>query len=436
MKNFRLLTTRIKKLTNSKFLRNVAIVATGTAGAQAITMVFSPIITRLYGPEAFGLLGTFNATLAIVTPIAALTYPIAIVLPKNDEDAISLAKLSSLLAVVITCIMVLVILIFGEKISVLFSLQKITSLLLLIPLGMLFSAFHQIFEQWLIRKKKYQIKAKTAILQSLTLGSAKTGFGWFHPVGTTLVILATFGHALHALMLWIGMKKNSYTFSWKFKDKKSEKKHAENLHNMLSLAKKHRDFPFFRAPQVTINALSQSLPVLMLASFFGPASVGFYSLGKTVMGLPTNLIGKSVSDVFYPRITEAAHNNEDIFKLVLKATMTLGIVGFIPFTIVMLFGPWLFSFVFGIEWVTAGEYARWMALWIYFMFMNNPSVKTLPVLNAQGFHLIFTFFTIVIRLSALSIGYFIYKDDIIAVMLYGIAGAMINIILITIVLIL
>jgi len=87
-----------KRLLSSRFAKNVALVATGTAGAQAITMAFSPAITRLYGPEAFGLLGTFTATLAIVTPIAALTYPIAIVLPKKDDDARGIAKLSVLLA--------------------------------------------------------------------------------------------------------------------------------------------------------------------------------------------------------------------------------------------------------------------------------------------------------------------------------------------------
>jgi hypothetical protein len=43
----------ISRTYKSKFVRNVAVVASGTAGAQAITMAFSPIITRLYGPEAF-----------------------------------------------------------------------------------------------------------------------------------------------------------------------------------------------------------------------------------------------------------------------------------------------------------------------------------------------------------------------------------------------
>src|SRR5690625_1999128 len=92
----------IKRLLNNSFARNVALVATVTAGAQAITMAFSPIITRLYAPEACGLLGTFTATLAILTPIAALTYPIDVVLPKKDDDARSIAKLSLLLALTIS----------------------------------------------------------------------------------------------------------------------------------------------------------------------------------------------------------------------------------------------------------------------------------------------------------------------------------------------
>ena len=61
----------------SKFFRNVILVASGTVGARAITMAFSSIITKLYGPEAFGLLGAFVAVLAIVMPIAALSYPVA-----------------------------------------------------------------------------------------------------------------------------------------------------------------------------------------------------------------------------------------------------------------------------------------------------------------------------------------------------------------------
>ncbi|WP_291346906.1 NAD-dependent epimerase/dehydratase family protein [Desulfobacula sp.] len=72
--------------------------AGGTAGAQAIAMVFSPVVTRLYGPEIYGLLGTFLAITSMISPVVALSYPIAIVLPKEDSDAKGIVRLSIYIA--------------------------------------------------------------------------------------------------------------------------------------------------------------------------------------------------------------------------------------------------------------------------------------------------------------------------------------------------
>ncbi|WP_218149995.1 lipopolysaccharide biosynthesis protein [Halopseudomonas formosensis] len=416
--------TRIKQLGQSKFVRNVAIVATGTAGAQAITMAFAPVITRLYGPEAFGLLGTFMAILGVLTPIAALTYPIAIVLPKSDTDAKKLAKLSALVALIVTSIAAAVLLTAGDWIADALSLGAVAGFLLLIPLAMLFAAFQQIFTQWLIRKKQFRITAKVAVLQAFIMNSAKAGAGWFHPVGAVLIVIAVGGQALHALLLWAGTRSKEAALP----------DNDESAGTLRELANRHKDFPLYRAPQVALNALSQSLPILMLASFFGPAAAGFYTLGRTVMGVPSTLIGGAVGDVFYPRIAEAANNKEKLFNLVLKATGALAAVGFVPFFVVIATGPWLFSFVFGAEWVDAGEYARWIALWMYFMFMNSPSNKTIPVLKIQGFYLFFTVFTILIRLVGLGVGYFVFSSDLVAIAIFGVSGAVINVVIIAIVL--
>lgn len=419
---------KIKNLSQSKFIRSVILVATGTAGAQALTMAFAPIITRMYGPEAFGLLGTFMATLGIVTPIAALAYPIAIVLPKSDDDAKALAKLSFRIALFIALVLSVILLFAGEQIAALLGMQAIAAFMLLIPLAMFFSALQQIMQQWLIRKKQFKVTARIAVSQSLILNSSKVGIGWFWPIGSVLIILATLGSALYAVQLWFGAKK------WADKDGRIDKP-GESKVDLKALAYKHRDFPYYRAPQVFINALSQSLPVLMLASFFGPAEAGFYAIGRTVMGMPSALIGNAVGDVFYPRINEAAQNKENLFRLLLKATLLLGLVGLIPFGLVIVFGPWLFSFVFGPEWTIAGEYARWLSLWMFFMFMNSPSNKAIPVLGIQRFYLFFSTGTIAIRLIALSIGFLFFSSDIVAIALFGISGALINIVLIFIVLI-
>ena len=149
----------INRTWKSRFVRNVAVVASGTAGAQAITIAFAPIITRLYGPEAFGILGTFMAIVAVITPIAALSYPIAIVLPKEDSDAKGIARLSAYIALGVAALTALVLLIAGDHIVNLLQVQEISSYIWLLPLVILFAAWLQINEQWVIRKKLFGLKA-------------------------------------------------------------------------------------------------------------------------------------------------------------------------------------------------------------------------------------------------------------------------------------
>lgn len=412
----------VRAIFQRRFVRNVIVVAMGTAGAQAIGMAFAPIITRIYGPEAFGLAGSFAAILSIVTPAAALTYPIAIVLPKSDHDALGLAKLSAVIAILLAVICALVFLGFGDSIAGFLGLKDIAHLLLLIPLAMLFSAYMQIMQQWLIRKKQFKITARAAVIQALALNSAKAGTGWFYPAGAVLILLTTFGHALHGLILWAGIRRAESA--------KPDTAPVDSPAKIFDLAKNHRDFPLFRAPQVIINAFSQSLPILLLASFFGPSAAGFYTLGRTVMGIPSSLIGKSVGDVLYPRITEAIHNKENIHRLLSKATWLLAGVGLLPFALVVIFGPWLFMFVFGDEWVIAGEYARWLAVWLYFSFLKRPSVVALVTLGLQDFFLVYEIASVAPRVAALYVGFSVFNDDVLAVIYFSLTGMVLDIFLV------
>lgn len=413
-------------LSRKKFVRNVFTVASGTAAAQVITMLFAPIITRLYGPESFGVLGVFTSIVSIVTPIAALTYPIAIVLPKEDSDAKNLIKLSLWIALVLSSIAALILLFFGGIVVNILQIQVLTPYLMLIPLVMLFASGLQIMQQWLIRKKQFYVRARVALIQALAVNSSKSFFGIFYPVATTLIIIATLGHAIHTLMLILG--------AWFVMNKTSQEDDENRINDhkpLRSIAKKYEDFPKYRAPEVLINGISQSLPVLILTAFFGPASAGFYAIGKKVLKLPTELIGNAIGDVFYPHISTAANNQEKISKIVKKATLTLTLVGVVPFGIMFVFGPVVFQFVFGSDWVVAGEYARWMALWSFFAFINKPSVKTLPVLSEQKFHLHISIISIVARLGGLLMGAYLLQNDLAAVVLYSLAGAIVNIVLIS-----
>ena len=400
----------IKTMFSGTFIRNVILVATGTASAQIITTLFSPIITRLYGPEAYGIMGTFNSIVFIIAPVVALTYPIALVLPKNDTEANGLARISLYITIVITLAISVIIVFFSETLSRIFNIEEIEPFLLLLPLAIFLSGFMQIIEQWLIRTKQFHISAKSTLLHSMIIQGGKVGIGLIQPTAGVLVFLSAITNGVKALLM--------YTLSIK-----SERKlnfYLNKNTNLFSLAKKYKDFPIYRAPETLLNTISTNLPTLMLTTFFGPASAGFYNLGKSVLGIPTQLIGKSVADVFYQRVSEAANNNEMLTPLIKKATFLLAIVGIFPFGIVIFFGPVLFSFVFGDEWEMSGHYARWIALWSFFVLLNRPSVQTLPVLSAQNLLLIYTIISLVIRILALIIGYKLSQDQLIPIILFGI----------------
>lgn len=47
----------------------------------------------------------------------------------------------------------------------------------------------------------------------------------------------------------------------------------------------------------------------------------------------------------------------------------MGILGIVPFADIVIFGPVLSEFVFGVEWSKAGEYAQWLAICLFFLLL-------------------------------------------------------------------
>jgi O-antigen/teichoic acid export membrane protein len=363
-------------------------------------------------------MGTFMAIISVMAPVAALSYPVAIVLPKSNNDAKGLIKLSLLITVIISLLVFILLLLFKHQIVSIFQLEEISVYLYLIPIVLALAGLLQVIEQWLVRTKQFSVSAKATLLQSIIVNSGKLGIGFFHPAAAVLILFTSLRQGVKSFLLLLLTKNiNKGLLKAIPKEKVTIKK----------LAKKYRDFPIFRTPEILLNAISGNLPILLLTSFFGPVSAGFYVIGRSVLNIPSQLIGKSVGDVFYPRITEASNNNENLAQLIKKATLSLATVGAIPYGIVIMFGPWLFGFVFGEEWVTAGEYARWISLMSYFMFINRPSVVSLPVLSAQRFHLIYTIFVLITRILVLLVGFYVFKSDLVAVALFGVSGAVLNI---------
>jgi glycosyltransferase involved in cell wall biosynthesis len=86
-------------------LRQVAALASGAAGGQALVMLAAPLLTRLYPAAAFGAFGLFSGVVATIGAVATLKYEQAILLEPTEAraaDALRLCLLLSIAAALLT----------------------------------------------------------------------------------------------------------------------------------------------------------------------------------------------------------------------------------------------------------------------------------------------------------------------------------------------
>lgn len=399
-----------KLISNNKFLKSVAIIASGTALAQIINLAAIPLITRLYGPEAYGMMGSFMSIVNVLIPLSALSYPIAVVLPRKDSVSNIIVRLSLILGI-------------ATSVTVLIGMILYTLLrhdigmpiwyIAVIPLTMLVLPLQQCGQQWLIRKKQYSAIAKVSVIQSVVLNALKIiiGLPW-HGV-KTLVIITALGYWLQALQFFYNAKKNGLVI-------------VKNnfFRSLTKVSRAYADFPAYRTPQVLVNALSQSLPIFVIGFYFGATQVGYFSLAQTILGAPVTLLTGALSNVLFPKITQKVNNRELISPLIKKSFLGLIALSTSIYITVILFGPQLFSFVFGHEWEVGGAYGRWMALYCIFWLSARPAIDAIPSLKIQRQFLIYEVCSLLLRFTGLIAGIMIYNDSIFAMILYSIINAL------------
>ncbi len=404
-------------LRNNRFVKDVTIIAGGTAIAQIITMVFSPIITRLYGPEAFGILGVFTAVAAMIIPLSNLVYSDAIVIPATDREAKALVKLSFLITISIFWAVMLIMIFFNKPIAHVMGFDAAAVYLLLVPIFVLIDSSGQILRMWLIRKKQFKQISRIGIFQAAATGGSKSAFGIFYASAPLLIAFNIMGYLFRLILMWFASVPTLTN------GKINIKKHFHQFSDVKNAAYNYRDFPLYSMPQNFIFSFTQNLPTLMLAAYFGPASAGFFALANRVLTLPFTLISRSLGTAYLPRLAEAANRGEKLQPQIIKATVSLILLGLLPFGTVIAFGPSLFNLVFGLQWVVAGEYARWLSIWLYFQFINVPCIKAIPVLGLQSYKLAYEILSAAVCAALLAIGALYLKSDLWAIALFSLGNA-------------
>jgi len=401
------------KKRNTTFKSNVIRLVSGTGLAQIIGLAAAPILTRLYGPEAFGIAALFAAITGVLVVLACLRYELSIVLPKEDEEAANLLALSLAISVLVAALTVPVIWLAGDLVLDWINASELHSYLWLIPLVVFISGAYTAFNYWSTRTKHFTRLSICRVTSQITTtgGSLDLGFSG-HATGGSLIIAGIAGQVLAtAVLAWLILKDNG----------KFLLQHV-SWHGMRAGLRRHRKFPIYSSWGALINAASWQLPVLMLGAFFSPAIVGLYSLGFRLIQMPMSLVGEAISQVLFQRMSEEKSSKE-IQRLVAGIFRRLLLVGLLPSMVLMVIGADLFAFVFGENWREAGVYVQILAPWAVIWFISSPLSTIYVVQEKQKNELFMHGLIFVVRIVAIAIGGF-YGDARLAIALFSLGGVL------------
>ena len=367
-------------IVKSSGVRNFAKLLSANVVAQVIGLVVYPILTRIYAPEDFGLLNLFLSIGNVLIVLSIVDYYYAIVLPKQEKDAVALTHVS-LLLLLLTTALVAVSVLFSGQISMWFKSPKLSSYYWLMPFYVLIVGAWNVLNYWYIRKKSFGRISGYQISQSMLSAGGKIGVGYagvlqggmiYASVVAPLLSLLTsitlsFRHTLRPLLAW----------SWS---------------DIRSQASCYRNFPLFVLPRSFINVLAGQLPILLLTPFFGAQQVGLLSMALLLGYTPIGTITRALYQVLYQHTTERVHNSKkigDIFWRFVGYSSCVIIPVFIVIAIVL---PDLSLWLLGEEWRMVGEYIRWMLPWLYFSLLTGSTCYLSDVFMQQKKGLLFEIF--------------------------------------------
>ncbi len=376
------------------FGKDVLKLASGASVAQAFNFLITPILTRLFPPESFGVASEFVAIATILGIVATLRYELAIMLPQKEEEAANVLAMT-LGVVAVTSLSVAVgFLLIGNKVLKLAHLEELIPYWPLFPLVMALAGALQAFSYWHSRHQRFGDLAIMRMLRAIGRNSVALGAGLLQITSATGLILGTLGgYLLGDLFLLIKM----------FRLDATQTLRALKTPHILKSLKRYRKFPLYSSWGGILNSLSWQVPVLLLGAYFSAEVVGFYGLSRTLLQVPTQLVGMAISEVFYQRAASISPEElGDLFQSLFARLVRFGVF---PILLLAFALHDLAGFFLGPKWNEVGEYAQILSFSIAASFFAAPSGRIFSVLERQEATLIINALFLVGRTGAIWLGH-------------------------------
>lgn len=323
-------------------IRDIFTVLRGSVVAQAIGFLLLPVISRLFGPEAFGHFTVYQSAILILGVVVCGRYDFAIISAEDAGEARKLASLSLLLAVAVAVVLAFLVAIL-EAADLARRIIDLPFSLFVLPFAALAAASALVSTALLTRLGQFPASARSRMIQALVTAGLPAGLGWFSAAAIVLVMGDIAGKAMAAF----------YGLGRKFR---------LDRHGLGKVARKYRSYPTYSVLGGLLNNGGTAITPIMMYSTYSAGVSGQFALVDRAISLPLGVVVIAVSQVFAAHFGAALREQplaarEQLTKIVRNLTL----LGLAPMAIGIFTAPLLFDLVFGEQWARAGHFAQLLA---------------------------------------------------------------------------
>ena len=361
---------------SSPFLRHVLTLVTGTAVAQGVTFLMKIVLARVYTPHDMGLLGTYISVASILVAVAALRYDMAIMLPKRETEALSVARLGMVCLTVVSLLATaasfplngVIARQWGHEVALWMPLVGLTTFLM---------SGVELFKYWFNRNSDYRTIAVNQAEQQIGLTGGQFILGVAGLGGMPGLVL---GHTAGQLFAFANLGRQARVL-WR--------RLPEDAPSLRWAARRYRRMPLLNGPNALGDALRTN-GIALLISGYSVASLGQFQMAWGVLDAPLILINGAVARVFFQKLSTIEPGQmRPLVRVTIRRAVLIGIL---PFALIYALSPWFFPLLFGAQWAESGSFARALTPWLFMMLITSPISNLFIVTEHQDWMLGFNVF--------------------------------------------
>ena len=395
-------------------LKNIMTLMSGTMLSTVIPILVSPVMTRIFSPADYGILGIYVSISGVLGVLAYAHYAQAVLLAKTDDEARIAVKLTLKISILFSCLMMAVV-VFVMAFSRFDFLKDIKHWVYLIPLSIVLNGINATLLVWANRTKSYALMARNRIWQAIATVAIQLLCG-FLIEGEAGLLLGLLTGQLTGVLLLLGKFTDMFKF-W-----------GAAAGGQYEVFKNYKNLVLYSTPSEFLNSVINQTPVFLLQKFGGTSFVGSYNFTNRLLGMPQLVVSSAIVEVFKQRASEDFRMKGNCRAVFIKTFKSLLLISILPFLALIFLSPFLFSFIFGPEWREAGVFAQYLSVLFLFRFSISPLTYVYYIAGKQRedffLHLLFLFITT----ASFFLGNYLFKDKRLLILCYSVSYSLVYII--------